>query len=84
MKMAPCRTQVRNCRPYLQGNHRAIFQPWKNYAKELFSYLAIASNVPNATFIVLHAIFGQKFSMKLRIVGSQVKKTSRFFKTNLQ
>jgi hypothetical protein len=37
------------------------------------SYVAIASNVPNATFIVLHAFIGHKFSMKLRIVGSQVR-----------
>ena len=37
------------------------------------SYVAIASNVPNATFIILHAIFGHLFSMKLRLYGSQVK-----------
>ena len=36
------------------------------------SYIAMASNIPNATFILLHAIFGYKFSMKLRLYGSQV------------
>ena len=36
------------------------------------SYVAIASNVPNATFIILHAIIGHKFSMKLRLYGSQI------------
>ena len=41
------------------------------------SYVAIASNVPNATFIILHAMIGHKFSMKLRLYGSQV---SIFFK----
>ena len=36
------------------------------------SYLAIASNVPNATFVILHALVGHKFSMNLRVYGSQV------------
>ena len=36
------------------------------------SYVAIASNVPNATFIILHALIGHKFPMKLRLFGSQV------------
>ena len=36
------------------------------------SYVAIASNVPNATFIILHALIGHKFSMRLRLYGSQV------------
>ena len=36
------------------------------------SYLAIASNVPNATFVILHALFGHHFSIKLRLYGSQV------------
>merc|ERR1711963_1297478 len=36
------------------------------------SYVAIASNVPNATFIILHALIGHKFPMKLRLYGSQI------------
>ena len=36
------------------------------------SYLAIAANVPNATFVILHALFGHHLSMKLRLYGSQV------------
>ena len=36
------------------------------------SYLAIAANVPNATFVILHALFGHHFSRKLRLYGSQV------------
>ena len=38
------------------------------------SYVAIASNVPNATFVVLHAIIGHKIPMKWRLYGSQVRK----------
>ena len=37
------------------------------------SYLAIASHVPNAVFLILHAIFGHYINKRLRIVGSQVK-----------
>ena len=36
------------------------------------TYLAIAANVPNATFVILHALFGHHFSIKLRLYGSQV------------
>ena len=36
------------------------------------SYLAIASNVPNATFVILHALFGHHFNIKLRLYGSLV------------
>ena len=43
------------------------------------SYVAIASNVPNATFIILHALIGHKFPMKLRLFGSQVS----FIRTSL-
>ena len=35
------------------------------------SYLAIAANVPNAIFVILTALFGYKFNMKLQIFGSQ-------------
>ena len=46
----------------------------KTDLQKLFaSYVAIASNVPNATFIILHAIIGHRFSMKIRLYGSQVK-----------
>lgn len=40
--------------------------------KEFAAYLAIAANVPNATFVVLHAMVGHRFSMRLRVLGSQV------------
>ena len=36
------------------------------------TYLAIASNVPNATFVILHALFGHHFNIKLRLYGSLV------------
>ena len=36
------------------------------------SYLAIAANVPKATFVILHALFGHHFRMNLRLYGSQV------------
>ena len=36
------------------------------------TYLAIAANVPNATFVILHALFGHHFNIKLRLYGSQV------------
>lgn len=38
------------------------------------TYLAIASNVPNATFVILHALFGHHFNIKLRLYGSLVSK----------
>ena len=41
------------------------------------SYLAIAANVPNATFVILHGLFGHHFSIKLRLYGSQVILFSR-------
>ena len=34
--------------------------------KEFTSYLAIASNVPNATFVILNVIYGQRFNLNLR------------------
>lgn len=40
--------------------------------KEFTAYLSIAANVPNALFVILHALIGHWFSMRLRILGSQV------------
>ncbi|TRY77281.1 hypothetical protein TCAL_10226 [Tigriopus californicus] len=40
--------------------------------KEFTAYLSIAANVPNAIFVILHALIGHWFSMRLRIFGSQV------------
>ena len=55
----------------------------KTDLQKLFaSYVAIASNVPNATFIILHAIIGHRFSMKLRLYGSQVKTRLKVFNPN--
>ena len=36
------------------------------------SYLSIASMVPNAIIMILHAFIGHKFSIRLRLYGSQV------------
>ena len=36
------------------------------------SYLSIASMVPNATIVILHALFGHKISIKARLYGAQV------------
>lgn len=38
--------------------------------KEFTSMLAIASNVPNATFVILNVAFGQRFDLRKRIFGS--------------
>ena len=46
--------------------------------KEFNSYLSIAANVPNAIFVVLHALFGHKLGMRLRLFGSQVAMISVF------
>ena len=40
--------------------------------KEFTSYLSIASNVPNAVFVILHALLGHLVGMRLRVLGSQV------------
>ena len=39
---------------------------------EFFSYLAIASNIPNALTMILNAIFGQKVALKKRLIISLV------------
>ena len=36
------------------------------------TYLSIAANIPNATFVILHALFGHHFNIKLRLYGSLV------------
>ena len=56
----------------LDGSSGASNQTDTDLQKLFGSYVAIASNVPNATFIILHAIIGHRFSMKLRLYGSQV------------
>jgi len=38
--------------------------------KEFTSYLAIASNIPNATFVILNVLFGHKFKLNLRLIGA--------------
>ena len=35
--------------------------------QQFTSYLAIASNVPNAAFVILNALYGQKFSLNQRV-----------------
>ena len=47
------------------------------------SYLAIASMVPNAIVMILHAFLGHKFSMKLRLYGSQVNQVYFGYYLNL-
>ena len=39
------------------------------------TYLSIAANIPNATFVILHALFGHHFNIKLRLYGSLVSLT---------
>ena len=46
--------------------------PDSDLQKLFGSYVAIASNVPNATFIIFHAIIGHRIPMKIRLYGSQV------------
>jgi len=38
--------------------------------KEFTSYLAIASNIPNATFVILNVFYGQRFKLNLRLIGA--------------
>lgn len=38
--------------------------------KEFTSYLAISSNIPNATFIILNVFYGQRFKLNLRLIGA--------------
>ena len=38
--------------------------------KEFTSYLAISSNVPNATFVILNVFYGQRFKLNLRLIGA--------------
>lgn len=38
--------------------------------KNFGAYLAIASNVPNAVFVILNAAFGQRFPFVRRVVAS--------------
>ena len=40
--------------------------------KIYISYLAIAAMVPEAIFMIIHALVGHHFSIKLRLYGSQV------------
>ena len=57
-------------------NTTAIFTPSTsnttrtNLQKQFTSYLAIASNIPNAIFVILNVIYGQKFRLNVRIMGS--------------
>ena len=47
--------------------------------KEFTSYLAIASNVPNALFVILNAMFGQRFQLKHRMFLSLAVVIALFF-----
>lgn len=38
--------------------------------KEFTSYLAISSNIPNATFVILNVFYGQRFKLNLRLIGA--------------
>ena len=33
-------------------------------------YLAISSNIPNAIFVILNVLYGQRFRLNVRLVGS--------------
>ena len=41
-----------------------------NLQKQFTSYLAIASNIPNALFVILNVIYGRNFRLNVRIMGS--------------
>ena len=45
--------------------------PLTKYQKEWASYLSIAANVPNAIFVIAHALAGHRFAMSSRLVVSQ-------------
>jgi len=38
--------------------------------KEFTSYLAIASNIPNALFVLLNVFYGRSFKLNIRIIGA--------------
>jgi len=38
--------------------------------KEFTSYLAIASNVPNALFVILNVLYGRRFNLNLRLIAA--------------
>jgi len=38
--------------------------------KEFTSYLAISSNIPNAVFVILNVVYGQRFRLNVRLLGS--------------
>jgi len=38
--------------------------------KEFTSYLAISSNIPNAIFVILNVLYGQRFRLNVRLLGS--------------
>ena len=42
-------------------------QPETELQQQFTSYLAIASNIPNALFVILNAVYGQKFSLNQRV-----------------
>jgi len=53
--------------PYLNFIHIPTDDPPTELSQQFTSYLAIASNVPNALFVILNAIYGQKFSLNQRV-----------------
>jgi len=54
------------------SNSSSAVPPPTKLQKEFTSYLSIASNVPNAVFVILHALLGHLVGMRLRVLGSQV------------
>ncbi len=49
------------------NNNNSVSPQQTELQKEFTSYLAIASNVPNAVCVILNALFGQRFLLKFRI-----------------
>ena len=47
--------------------------------REFTSYLAIASNIPNAVCVILNAVLGQKIKLKFRLLGSLSAVITLFF-----
>ena len=54
--------------PYLNLIHIPTEDEHSTPLQQQFtSYLAIASNIPNAAFVILNALYGQKFSLNQRV-----------------
>jgi len=56
----------------MSNSSSELLPPPTKLQKEFTSYLSIASNVPNAVFVILHALLGHLVGMRIRVLGSQI------------